>query len=93
MLAGIILLRCCRGLEIDGIALLACVTTQSDSLQPYGSFHDNPYIVRHLVFLLEPYHHQQLQLEVLQILGWFPHHVGLLGTELGRFDAGMTSPS
>jgi hypothetical protein len=29
---------------------------------------------------------------VLQILGWFPHHVGLLSTILGCSTTGMSSP-
>lgn len=75
-----------RGLESDGIALIATITKQLYSLQDNSSFHDKPYIVCHLVFFLEPFHCQQLQVQVLQILGGFPHHVGVIGTIHGPFE-------
>jgi hypothetical protein len=55
--------------------------TQLDSLQHQGSFHHKPYVIHHLVFL-NPYHHQQLQLQVLEILGWLPRHVDLFSSIL-----------
>ena len=80
-------LFCLGSFKVGGIAVHAWVfTTQLDFQQPHSSFHDKPYIVCHLVFILAPPDHQQLQVQVLQILGWLPHHVGLLGTVLGRLD-------
>ena len=71
--------------RVGGIVAPAwAVTLQLDFLQPHSSFHDKPYIGCHLVFLQEPDHLEKLQVQVLQILGWLPHHVGLLGTVLVR---------
>jgi hypothetical protein len=69
--------------QFGGITPPALVfITQLDSLQDQGSCHHKPYVIHHLVFLLNPYHHQQLQLQVLEILGWLPRHVGLLSSIL-----------
>lgn len=71
------------GLRLYGITPPARVfIAQLDSLQDHGSCHHKPYIIHHLVFLLKSIHHQQLQLQVLQIIGWFPRHVGLLSSIL-----------
>ena len=72
--------------RVGGIAAPAwAVTLHIDFLQPHSSFHDKPCIGCHLVFLLKPGQHpEQLQVQVLKILGWLPRHVGLLGTILGR---------
>lgn len=71
-------------LRVGGIGAPAwAVTLQLDFLQPRSSFHDKPYIGCHLVFPLKPGHLEQLQVQVLKILGWLPHHVGLPGTILG----------
>ena len=71
-------------LMIDGTAPIARVfITQLDSLQDDSSYHDKSYIIHHLVFLLKTFHHEQLQVQVPLILGWFPQHIGLLSTILG----------
>ena len=73
--------------KVGGVAVPAWqFTLQLDYQQPHSLFHDKPYIVCHLVFILAPPDHQQLQVQVLQILGWLPHHVGLLGKVLGSLD-------
>ena len=77
--------------KVDGVAVLAWVfTMKHDTIQPHSSSHDKPCIVCHLVFILAPADHQHLQVQVLQILGWLPHHVGLLGTVLERHDTKMS---
>ena len=74
--------------KVSGIAVLAWVfTMQHDTVQAHSPSHDKPYIVCHLIFILTPKDQQHLQVQVLQILGWLPHHVGLLGTVVGRLDA------
>ena len=71
--------------KTGGITVCAwAFTIQLDFQQPHSSFHDEPHIVCHLVFILTPEDLQHLQVQVLQILGWLPHHVGLLGTVLVR---------
>uniref|UniRef100_A0A8R7QPM4 Uncharacterized protein n=1 Tax=Triticum urartu TaxID=4572 RepID=A0A8R7QPM4_TRIUA len=69
--------------RVGGIVAPAwAVTFQLDFLQPHSLFDDKPYIGCHLVFLLEPGHLEQIQVQVLKILGWLPHHVGLLSNIL-----------
>ena len=69
-----------------GSALIALdFSRQLNSLQAHGSFHDEAYIIHHLVFLLEPFHHKQFQFQVLEI-GCLPHQVGLLSIVLGLIE-------